>query len=246
MTLKIENNIPGADALPSRYRCLFFDWDGCLADTLQLWLAAYREALGRRDLQPEDRVILRELFNDWSGPERFGVPDAAQFVEEVAAYLESHSAAVRLNPHAAQTLAGLKSNGRRIALLTASRRRFVLPVLEARGIAGLLDLVLTVEDVRRHKPDPEVLFKALDLLGASASEALLVGDSDKDIQAGRAAGVATVLYLPAHNLRFYDEGVLRGWRPDYLIRDFRELASGPGGEQGATSTAGSLRHPSSP
>jgi pyrophosphatase PpaX len=218
---------PDTEPLAFRYRCLFFDWDGCLADTLQLWLEAYRAALGRRRLSAEDGVILRELFNDWSGPERFGVPDAARFVEEVAAYLESHSATVRLNPHAAEALAALKSSGHRTALLTASRRRFVLPVLESQGLAGLLDLVLTVEDVGRYKPDPEVLFKALELLRASAAEALLVGDSDKDIQTGRAAGVATALYLPAHNLRFYGEGLLRGWRPDFVIRDFRELASPP-------------------
>jgi pyrophosphatase PpaX len=209
--------------LAGRYRYLFFDWDGCLADTLPFWLDGYREALARRGLHPEERVILRELLNDWAGPARFGVADAARFVEEMAAYLEDHNAVLRLNPNAAEVLQALKARGNRTALLTASRRRMVLPVLEAHGLAGLFDLVLTVEDVRRHKPDPEVLFKALELLGASAGQALLVGDSDKDLQAGKAAGVATALYLPAHNLRFYDEGELRRWDPDYVIRDFREL-----------------------
>lgn len=215
-----------AGCLAQRYPFLFFDWDGCLADTLALWLQAYRAALGRRGLEPEERVILRELFNDWNGPERFGVPDAPRFVEEVAGYLESRAAAVGLNPHAGETLAALKARGNRLALLTASRRRFVQPVLESAGIAGLFDLMLTVEDVRRHKPDPEVLFKALERLGASAGEALLVGDSDKDIQAGRAAGVATALYLPPHNLRFYDREDLLRHGPDYVLRDFRDLALG--------------------
>ncbi len=209
--------------LADRYRYLFFDWDGCLADTLPFWLDGYREALGRRGLHPEDRVILRELLNDWAGPARFGVADAARFVEEMAGYLESHNEVLHLNPNAVEVLQALKARGNRTALLTASRRRLVRPVLEAHDIAGLLDLVLTVEDVRRHKPDPEVLFKALELLGASAGQALLVGDSDKDLQAGKAAGVATALYLPAHNLRFYDEAQLRRWHPDYVIRDFREL-----------------------
>ena len=217
--------------LAGRYRYLFFDWDGCLADTLPFWLDGYREALGRRGLHPEDRVILRELLNDWAGPERFGVPDAARFVEEMADYLEIHSAATPFNPNAVEVLRALKARGNSTALLTASRRRLVRPMLEARGAAGLFDLVLTVEDVRRHKPDPEVLFKALELLGAPATQALLVGDSDKDLQAGNAAGVATALYLPAHNLRFYDEAQLRRWRPDYVIRDFRELL--PPSERGS-------------
>jgi pyrophosphatase PpaX len=240
----VDTTKPGAGTPAStpgnparRYRCLLFDWDGCLADTLQLWLDGYRAALDRRGLQSEDQVILRELFNDWAGPDRFGVPDAARFIEEVAGYLENHTAAVSLNPYAAEVLAELKARGHATALLTASRRRLVRPVLEARGISGLLDVVLTVEDVHRHKPDPEVLFKALELLGSSAAEALLVGDSDKDIQAGRAAGVATALYLPAHNLRFYDEDELRRWQPDYVIRDFRELAQGSGEQMGRPWTA---------
>ena len=218
-----EKLASAAQDLAGRYRYLFFDWDGCLADTLPFWLDGYREALGRRGLHPEDRVILRELLNDWAGPARFGVADAARFVEEMADYLESHSASTPFNPHAVEVLQALKARGNRTALLTASRRRLVHPMLATRGVAGLFDLVLTVEDVRRHKPDPEVLFKALEMLGAASGQALLVGDSDKDLQAGQAAGVATALYLPVHNLRFYDETELRRWHPDYVIRDFREL-----------------------
>jgi HAD superfamily hydrolase (TIGR01509 family) len=222
-----EDSRLGAGAPPHRYRFIFFDWDGCLADTLPLWLEGYRAALERRGLEAEDRVIIRELFNDWSGPERFGVGDAGRFVEEVAGYLERRNAEVRLNPHAEEVLLWLKDGGKRTALLTASRRSLVLPVLEARGVSGLLDLVLTLEDVSRYKPDPEVLFKALRLLGAPAAEAMLVGDSLRDIQAGRAAGVATALYLPEHNLRFYGPAPARECNPDLVIRDLRELAQIP-------------------
>jgi hypothetical protein len=40
---------------------------------------------------------------------------------------------------------------------------------------------------------------------------------------GRNAGIATVLYFPDHNRRFYEEQWLSRCGPDYTIRDFREL-----------------------
>ena len=107
----------------SRYPRYFFDWDGCLAHTLPFWLAGYREALARRGLRPSDEVIVRELFSDWSGPARFGVPDPDRFVEEMAAYLTEHMGEVELNPHIVEVLARLKAAGRTTALLTACRRR---------------------------------------------------------------------------------------------------------------------------
>jgi len=210
------------------YAHYFFDWDGCLAHTLPFWLSGYRAALARRGLHPSDAVIVRELFSDWSGPQRFGVPDADRFVEEMAAYLEQHMGQVALNPHIVEVLTRLRESGRRTALLTACRRGIVLPTLARHGIGHLLDLVLTLEDVACPKPDPEVVLKALERLGAEPREALFIGDSDKDIQAARAAGVDMALYLPEHNRAYYDDRLVRSWNPGRIIRDFRDLVPAQG------------------
>jgi pyrophosphatase PpaX len=211
------------------FRCYFFDWDGCVAHTLPFWLEGYRTALVRRGRQVADEVIVRELFNDWAGPERFGVPDAARFVEEVAAHVAGRAGELQMNPNIEEVLRALKARGRTTALLTASRRRLVLPALKAHGLSELLDLVLTVEDVRRHKPDPEVVHRALERFGVEAAEAVLVGDSDKDIQAARGAGVAVALYLPERNRAYYDVDHLLAWKPEFVIADFRQLLPAAGG-----------------
>jgi len=222
MTERCEDSALGV------YRYYFFDWDGCLAHTLPFWLSGYRAALGRRGLHPSDAVIVRELFSDWTSPERFGVPDAGRFVEEMAAYLQEHAGEFALNPHIVEVLTRLKALGRTTALLTACRRAIVLPALSRLGVDPLLDLVLTVEDVARPKPDPEVVLLALRRLGARPQEALFIGDSDKDILAARAAGVDMALYLPEHNRGYYDDELVRSWGPDRVIRDFRELLPGEG------------------
>ncbi len=61
---------------------------------------------------------------------------------------------------------------------------------------------MTADDVERPKPDPEPVLRALDLAGETdPSRAVYVGDSVHDMQAGRAAGVATAAVLWGPNSR---------------------------------------------
>jgi HAD superfamily hydrolase (TIGR01509 family) len=221
------------------YSSFLFDWDGCLADTLAIWHAIYRQLLRLRGIQADDRAIVRELFNDWAGPARFGIRDVQEFAAEVQRGLGERIAEVRLNPYAAETLHALNSRGARCAVVTASRRHLVAPVLEREGIAKSVELLLTMDEVPAYKPDPAIVFRALETLGVEPSATVLVGDSSKDLETADRAGIASALYFPKRNARFYDLRELRRYGPDHVIRDFRELpamaADAPrGGETAGT------------
>jgi HAD superfamily hydrolase (TIGR01509 family) len=202
---------------------VFFDWDGCLADTLAIWMKLYKSSLAKRGVDAEEAAIVRELFNDWSGPARFGVEDTEAFAGEIIRGLEERIHEVRLNPNARIALAALKRRGNRTAILTGSKRSFVEPILAREGIESLVDLLVCLDDVERHKPHPEAVENALQSLDLSKDRAVMVGDSSKDIEMGRNGGIATVLYFPEKNQRYYELERLESYRPDYTIRDFREL-----------------------
>ncbi len=206
-----------------RYSGVFFDWDGCLADTLDMWMELYKHSLAKRNIRADERAIVRELFNDWTGPARFGVQDVDAFAHEIIHGLEELIPQVTLNPSVRSTLEYLKREGRRTAVLTGSKRSFVEPVLVREGIESLLDLLVCLDDVRHHKPHPEAIDRALRSLDLSRDQALMVGDSTKDIEMGKNAGIATVLYFPDKNRSFYEPEWLMSFRPDYTIREFREL-----------------------
>jgi pyrophosphatase PpaX len=206
-----------------RFRGVFFDWDGCLADTLGIWMELYKRSLAKRNIQAEERAIVRELFNDWAGPARFGVEDTGAFAGEIIRGLEQRVATVTLNPNVRSVLEGLRQRGKRTAILTGSKRSFVKPVLSREGIDSLVDLLVCLDDVRQHKPHPEAVYKALDSMGISQEQAIMVGDSIKDIEMGKNAGIATVLYFPVKNRGFYDPEWLLSCHPDFTIHDFREL-----------------------
>jgi HAD superfamily hydrolase (TIGR01509 family) len=206
-----------------RYRGVFFDWDGCLADTLGLWMDLYKGSLAARGIHAEEQSIVRELFNDWSGPARFGVEDTAAFVEEIIHGLEERICDVRLNPEVGDSLQSLKQRGRTTAILTGSKRSFVEPVLHREGIESAVDLLVCLDDVVKLKPHPEAVDIALRALDIPREQVLMVGDSTKDIEMGRNAGIATVLYFPEKNRRYYELDRLQSYGPDYTIGDFREL-----------------------
>ncbi len=204
-------------------KCIFFDWDGCLADTLGLWTAEYRQALARRGIEADQAEICRELFTRWAGPSCFGVEDGDAFSEEIRRGLEAVAGRTELNEGAADTLKKLKSLGLTVGILTTSRRNFVQPVLHRHRLDRIVDILLTIEDVGNYKPHPEIVEKALSVLSVARDEALLVGDSSVDIEAGRGAGVATVLYFPEHNKPFYRLDPPADSQPDFVIRGFPEL-----------------------
>jgi phosphoglycolate phosphatase-like HAD superfamily hydrolase len=76
-----------------------------------------------------------------------------------------------------------------VVTLQARRRlRLLIPPL----LEGLLDVVVTADDVSSAKPDPEGVLNALDRVGVSPSAAMFIGDTPTDIQAARRAGVLAV------------------------------------------------------
>ena len=89
-------------------------------------------------------------------------------------------------------LARLKAEGRRLGIVSAKRRPTVERVFRSAGMGEYFDAVVGSDDTERHKPDPEPVLKALELLDAAPAEAAYVGDSPFDVAAARGAGVFAV------------------------------------------------------
>jgi beta-phosphoglucomutase len=79
-----------------------------------------------------------------------------------------------------------------LAVVSGSARAEIEPVLGAAGIRDAFSVVVSLEDVRRGKPNPEGYLLALHLLGVAPSEAAAVEDSEAGVAAAKAAGLYTV------------------------------------------------------
>jgi phosphoglycolate phosphatase len=107
--------------------------------------------------------------------------------------IESEAAErAELMPGAMEALNSLRQMKKRIVIVTNNGRLGADRTLERLNLLGILDAVVTRDDVDELKPDPGIVFKALDLAGAKADEAILVGDAIIDMKAAKAASVRCV------------------------------------------------------
>ncbi len=85
-------------------------------------------------------------------------------------------------------LSRLKREGYRLAVCTNAVSESAELMLERAGLRQYLDFVISNEDVSRPKPDPEIYLAALDRLGISPREAVIIEDAPHGIEAARLSG----------------------------------------------------------
>jgi pyrophosphatase PpaX len=178
-----------------RFPVVLFDFDGTVVDSGGIILASMRYAT--------ETVLLRryseqELMANVGGPgleaqmEAFA-PDR---VDELVRVYRAHNEGLHDQLEAflgiEAALTKLKSEGRKLGLVTAKRRATVDLAFAHLPIAHFFDVVVGGDDTERHKPDPAPLLLGLERLGADAGDAAYVGDSPYDMQAAKAGGLFAV------------------------------------------------------
>ena len=115
----------------------------------------------------------------------------------------------------------LKDDGRRLGIVTAKRRATVELAFEVVPTLGTyFATIVTAEDTERHKPHPDPILHALDILGAAPAAAAYVGDSPFDVQAAKAAGVQAVAVTWG---RIHTRERLERERPDAVVDSAEDL-----------------------
>ncbi|ARP88144.1 phosphoglycolate phosphatase [Bordetella genomosp. 9] len=117
-------------------------------------------------------------------------------------------------------LKAMRDMGLRLAVVTNKPTEFTLPLLQRTGLAGFFAAAVCGDTCARKKPDPQPVLHACTLLGVSPAQAVTIGDSLNDTQAGRDAGTR-VLVVPYG----YNEGVdVRTLEVDGIVSSLVEAA----------------------
>lgn len=179
---------------------VLFDLDGTLVDTAPDLAAAANRMRQRRGLPPLALAQLRSAASQGAiGMLRaaFGLsPDAPELADLRTEFLDEYAAALcvhsRLFPGMEEVLATLAARQLPWGIVTNKMARFTDPLLEALGLASQAACVVSADTTAYAKPHPEPVRHALALCQVAPAHACLVGDDERDIQAGRAAGVRTI------------------------------------------------------
>jgi len=178
-----------------RFPVVLFDLDGTLVDSAAAILGSFHHAtetvLRRRF--PDEQILAQVGGSNLA--DQMALLDRDRVDELIRVYREHNDpqyAELACFDGVLDALAPLDGEGRRLGVVSAKWRRTVERVFEGVGIGRYFDVVVGSDDTERHKPDPEPVLKALELLEARPEDAAYVGDSPFDVAAARAAGVFAV------------------------------------------------------
>ncbi len=110
-----------------------------------------------------------------------------------------------------------KLNGYKKAVISNKRQALSANILDALGLSAYLDIIVGSDTTPERKPSPAPVRYVLANLDIKPESAVIVGDSNYDIEAGRAAGIRTVAVT--YGYRPLD--ILRG--ADFIINRMDEL-----------------------
>ena len=205
-----------------RYRLLLFDLDGTLVDTSRDISNALNHALRSlrlKELTLQETVGLigegiTRLVEKVLEKRHMHLKD--ELKEKFIAYYEEHLVDFSsVYPSVQETLVLLSPWKK--AVISNKREILSKEVLSKTGLEGYFELVVGSDTAPEKKPSPVPISYALGNFGIQAEQALLVGDSRYDIEAGKGAGVTTVGVTYGYGALEQIEGA------DYVIDSFATL-----------------------
>lgn len=214
--------------------CILFDLDGTIIDTADAIRTAVLETKEKFQLDIDVNKVISDTLNmlegrksklnflriayhynflNWKNPLR--ILKIKNFYQE---RFQEYTKNTSLVPGAVDALKTLSQNFR-LAVVTARTREWTTRVLDRHKITSYFDVVVTTDEVKKEKPDPASLIKAINLLSTVPEHCTYVGDLPSDIRAGKRAGVKTIGILTGLSSR----NRLERENPDWIAETLHQV-----------------------
>lgn len=202
-------------------KAVIFDLDGTILNSLPLIHLTFQEVFREMGLPWGNGEVLKTVGLPLREVAAAYAPGRAEeFLERYASFQkERQEKMLKAYPGTREALQTLRDRGYRLALATSKRRLATEAGLSISGLSRYLEVVVTVDDVAKPKPEPDILYKTLELLGLDNSQAVYVGDSWYDIMTGKNAAVTTIGVTWGMASR---EELYR-YTPSYIVDTWEEL-----------------------
>lgn len=215
-------------SLNHRIQAVLFDLDGTLIDSAPDLGAAAEKMRLERNLSPLGLHAYRHMAGAGARGMlgvAFGMDgDHAAYEDFKTEFLNNYQVAMTVHTQAfagiADLLLALNTHAKPWGIVTNKAERFTLPLVQTMPVLHGAKVVVGGDTTPHAKPHPEPLFEAARRLGLPPEACLYVGDDERDIVAGRAAGMPTVAALYGYLGAKTD---VQAWGADFFIEEPLQL-----------------------
>ena len=204
-------------------KAVLIDFDGTLANTNGIVIRSFQHTYRTFQGREEDEAVIKQTFGEPLRTTMIRVFGAEYEDEAVEVYrsfqMNRFEAAIEPCPGMDELVKQLKAKGYQLALVTSRVRESAVRGLRKFGLDGYFDVITTVDELMKHKPDPECINVTLEKLGTPAEEAVMLGDTRFDILCAQNAGIPSVLV----DWSVMPEEERRQVRADFLAKTPEEI-----------------------
>lgn len=172
-------------------QAIFFDMDGVLVDSLESWWKSLNTALKKFNQKSISKKKFIEDF--WGHTLEENLQNLAIDIDNkdfCDTFYRNYVEDITLFSNVKNTLQKLKKYPK--AIITNTPKKCTETILNNFQIRDFFKVVITSDQIKNGKPNPEMIFKACKMLHVEPENVILVGDTKNDIIAGRSAGCITI------------------------------------------------------
>ena len=201
-------------------KVILFDLDGTLIDSTEAILESFKrafESFGKKapsasEILPQIGHPLFDMFVNLGVDSTLAPEYVAKYKEH---YQRVHTQKTKLLPQAKEAVELAFNRGARLGVVTTKTGKYSKELLEHFGLMHYFETLVGSEDVKKHKPDPEPILKALnDMNVTKRNDIYMIGDTCMDMQAAKNAGVLGIgvefNYTPLDELKVCSKVVKGG------------------------------------
>lgn len=192
-------------------KAILFDMDGVLIDAKEWHYEALNKALGLFGIEISrydhlntfdglpTKVKLQMLSKQYYLPE-----ELHNFINQVKQSYTINLVHEKCHPmfQHEYALSKLRNQGYKIAVCSNSVRSTIELMMEKSGLLPYIDLIVSNEDVKKAKPDPEMYITTINKFGLKPENCIVVEDNLNGIQAGRASGAAVLEVANVYDVNY--------------------------------------------
>lgn len=213
-------------------KAFIFDMDGTMVDNMHYHLLAWEQTvellggtLRGKELQKELYGLNTELIERVMGKGRFNQAELQRIGDEKEAlYRSLYKPHLKLIDGFLQFVEQSKQHNIKLGIGTAANHLNTMLVAEGLAIKHYFDTIITCEDVKKGKPNPEVYLKVAEKLKVSPAECVVFEDAPKGVEAAFNAGMGCIAITTMHKAEEFSHfNRLLKIIPDYRALKLNEI-----------------------